>query len=192
MNATYTRGTATTKITTNRLRGGEVLLTAETGHSDLIAVAASKTGATLRTVATTERVAPGPFERNTRVVVQFTDGTRSMRLSASQTWMTVVAPAAEPAPAPEVTEETPAAAEETKAYRIGKLLRTWVLHDRNGSYDPALVAHIDAANVCYDGTATLRLTPRWAEILVDAASDMDAEHKAAARAARRTLYALFA
>jgi hypothetical protein len=98
-----------------------------------------------------------------------------------------------PAEATVVTEGAPAApaAEETRAYRIGKLLRTWVLARGADSYDAALVAHITGANVCYDGTSTLRLTPRWAEVLVDAASDMDREHKAAARAARRTLYALF-
>jgi hypothetical protein len=101
-----------------------------------------------------------------------------------------------PAPAAVVTEEAPAApaATDTKAYRIGKLLREYVLaHAASDELrvSSALVAHVASRNVCYDGTATLRLTPAWAEELINAASEMDAEAKAAARAARRTLYALF-
>lgn len=98
------------------------------------------------------------------------------------------------APAPEVTTGAFTAEgreEETKAYRIGKLLRAFVL-DHAAEYPAGLVAHIETRNVCYDGTSTLRLTASWAEALINAASDMDTEAKVAARAARRTLYALFA
>jgi hypothetical protein len=101
-----------------------------------------------------------------------------------------------PAEATVVTEDAPAApaVAETKAYRIGKLLREFVLasdDDGHHQVSAALVEHVASRNVCYDGTATLRLTPAFAEELINAASAMDAEAKAAARAARRTLYALF-
>lgn len=208
---TYTRGTKTEKVTSASVPAGTVLLGVLVDAAEgLVKVADSKTGAELREVARTERVAPGAYERTVRVIVHFTDGTRSARCAPSQTWMAVVPTAATVLPAPvaplevvtldgeelsvEVTA-TPAAEATTKAYRIGKLLREFVLAgDDNGHHavSAALRDHVASRNVCYDGTATLRLTPAFAEELINAASEMDAEAKAAARAARRVLYALFA
>jgi hypothetical protein len=100
---------------------------------------------------------------------------------------------------------TPAAAEEeTQAYRIGKVLREWTLATGAPS---ALVEHITGRNVCYDGTATLRLTAEWAEELSGFATALEnaalsgadevpvamrAPAVRAARASRTTLGKLFA
>lgn len=205
---TYTRGTKTEKVTSASVPAGTVLLGVLVDAAEgLVKVADSKTGAELREVARTERVAPGAYERTVRVIVHFTDGTRSARCAPSQTWMAVVPTSATVLPvavAPlevvtldgeELSVEVTATEATTKAYRIGKLLREFVLAgDDNGHHavSAALRDHVASRNVCYDGTATLRLTPAFAEELINAASEMDAEAKAAARAARRTLYALFA
>jgi hypothetical protein len=60
----------------------------------------------------------------------------------------------------------------TRAYRVGKVLREWVL-SRVTPADSALVEHITGRNVCYDGTATLRLTAEWAEELSGHATDLE-------------------
>jgi hypothetical protein len=94
-----------------------------------------------------------------------------------------------------------APAEETKAYRVGKVLREWVLAN---DADSDLAAHIKGRNVCYDGTATLRVTAKWAQELSWLATDLenaaikgDARVTAkapaimAARAAQKTVANLF-
>jgi hypothetical protein len=94
-----------------------------------------------------------------------------------------------------------AAKDDTVAYRIGKVLREFVLANAAG-YAPALVEHIKGRNVCYDGTATLRLTVAWVAELSAAATDLEnaalaGEFQAkapavmAARAARKGLAKLF-
>ena len=219
--ATYTRGTKTTKVTTAKIANapGTWVLTVDATDEHKARLAArdyatdaavtnteTKTGTTLRQVERAEAVmhaANGYYRRAQRTyTIHFTDGSYAYGNAPANTWMTVeapAAPAAEVAPlevvtldGEELTVEVTATEVATKAYRIGKLLRTWVLARGADSYDAALVAHITAANECYDGTATLRLTAAWSEVLINAAADMDREHKAAARAARRTLYALFA
>jgi hypothetical protein len=99
--------------------------------------------------------------------------------------------------------QAPAAKPEadTKAYRIGKILREWVTEDTS-RISSALGAHIASRNVCYDGTATLRLTAVWAEELSAAATELEnaalsgefqtkAPAVMAARAARKGLAKLF-
>jgi hypothetical protein len=93
------------------------------------------------------------------------------------------------------------AKDDTVAYRIGKILREWVLANE-ARYAPALVEHIKGRNVCYDDTATLRLSAAWAAELSAAATDVEnaalsGEFQAkapavmAARAARKGLAKLF-
>lgn len=95
----------------------------------------------------------------------------------------------------------------TAAYRIGKVLREFILTQVTPA-DSELVAHIVGRNVCYDGTATLRVTPEWvAELSAFAtalendalsgekstlAASLRAPAVNAARGARKTLGALFA
>jgi chemotaxis protein histidine kinase CheA len=91
--------------------------------------------------------------------------------------------------------------DDTVAYRIGKVLREWVLAN---DADSDLAAHITTRNVCYDGTATLRLTAKWAQELGWLATDLEnaairgdarvaakAPAVMAARAARKGLDRLF-
>jgi hypothetical protein len=85
MTTTFQRGTKTHKVTSASVQPGTTLLTFAAGG--LITVAGTKTGAELRAVDHTERVAPGPWERQSRIIVHFTDGTRSTRVAPSQTWM---------------------------------------------------------------------------------------------------------
>jgi hypothetical protein len=107
--------------------------------------------------------------------------------------------------ADEVADED--AGHEHRPYRIGKVLREFVLAAEEGTYPAALVEHIAGRNVCYDGTATLRICAPEAERLIDAAGDLEVAVKGedspvpaaqrapavmAARAARRTLHKLFA
>jgi hypothetical protein len=95
------------------------------------------------------------------------------------------------------------AGDATVAYRIGKVLREWILAN---DADSDLAAHIASRNVCYDGTATVRVTAKWAQELSWLATDLEnaavkgdariaATAKApsimAARAARKTLSNLF-
>jgi hypothetical protein len=90
--ATYVRGTPVHKVTSASVPAGTVLLTFQAGEH--VVVADKKTGAELREVASTERVAPEPFGRQVRIVVHFTDGTRSIGQAPSQTWMAIT-PSAE-------------------------------------------------------------------------------------------------
>jgi hypothetical protein len=91
---------------------------------------------------------------------------------------------------------------EHRAYRIGKVLREFVLAAEKETYPAALVEHIASRNVCYDGTATLRLCFIDATDLSRAATDLEnaalsGEFQAkapavmAARAARKSLAKLF-
>jgi len=90
MNATYTRGTKIRRVTTKALRPGDVVLTNDCpANPQFAALATTKTGTTLRTVAGSEYVQPrrGYGERNVRIVVQFTDGTVSPSQGGATTWM---------------------------------------------------------------------------------------------------------
>jgi hypothetical protein len=125
--------------------------------------------------------------REERAAMQADIIARSTELAAA------VAPAAKPAKAKD----------DTVAYRIGKVLREWVLAN---DADSELAAYIITRNVCYDGTATLRVTAKCAQELSWLATDLEnaavkgdtriaAAAKApsimAARAARKTLGNLF-
>lgn len=97
-------------------------------------------------------------------------------------------------------EETPAPAakpeSDTKAYRIGKVLRDFIL-EHPADYDAIVVDHLATRNVCYDGTATLRVSFQAAAELTKAAKDLEASATApwalmAARSAQKTLAKLFA
>jgi hypothetical protein len=84
---------------------------------------------------------------------------------------------------------------DTKAYRIGKVLREYVL-GADATAAPSLVAHIASRNVCYDGTATLRLSFADAAVLAQMAADLEKTATApwatmAARSAQKTLRNLF-
>lgn len=108
------------------------------------------------------------------------------------------------AAAKKADEATAPAEEETKAYRIGKVLDEWITAHA-ADYPADLVGYIAGRNLCYDGTRTLRVTPAWVEALSAVATDvenaalgegMDAALRApavrASRAARATLGKLFA
>lgn len=89
----------------------------------------------------------------------------------------IAAQAAEDAKVAEAAAVVPAAKpakakDDTVAYRIGKILREWVLANE-ARYAPALVEHIKGRNVCYDDTATLRLSAAWAAELSAAATDVE-------------------
>lgn len=103
--------TAQGKTTTARIVADMVLMTADRPDG-LVQPAARKTDAVTRTVASTERRHPGQYERRIRTVVHFTDGTRSVSCSASQTWTLAPAveeaPVEEPAPAPAPAAAKPA------------------------------------------------------------------------------------
>lgn len=65
-------------------------------------------------------------------------------------------------------------AADTQAWRIGKLLREFILEGAPATAaSSALVEHISSRNVCYDGTATLRVTAAWAEELSAAATALE-------------------
>lgn len=98
MNGIYVRGTKTGKVTSLRAEGRTVLTTNGVGLAEpyvsqdgkrKVFVADTKTGAILRTVASVQRVAPERYERQSRLILHFTDGTQSQRYAPSQTWMTV-------------------------------------------------------------------------------------------------------
>ena len=87
--APYVRGTATVRITTARLRPGNALLTEADERTGQLYPARTRTGSTVRTVASV-----GPWTgvsgnlnfRGRRLTVLFTDGTHAPNLAAHQTW----------------------------------------------------------------------------------------------------------
>jgi hypothetical protein len=130
------------------------------------------------------------------------DATREFVVEATN--ILTGAPEVKPLPERPITQNTLAAVEaETKAYRIGKVLREFILASVTPA-DSDLVAHIASRNVCYDGTATLRVTAKWAQELSWLATDLEnaavkddsrvaakAPAIMAARSARKTLGNLF-
>lgn len=129
-----------------------------TGTSVLAAVSPAAAKGTTRTETGAVVLASGLVEGSEEA-----NAAEAAEMARLEKAMAKQAPA-KPAPAK--------AASDTQAWRIGKLLREWVLaHPRDT--DAVLVDHIATRNVCYDGTATLRVSAQWVEELSAAATALE-------------------